>query len=419
MRRYIGLVVAAMSAALLVVLTAIPAWAAEQMTLTFVRHGESEANAAGIIDTSVPGPHLTPTGEQQAAAVAIVLADRDAVTPYDGIYTSSMVRTQETADPLVQKLGESYTVLPGLREISAGFLEGSSETDGLGRIGYGLAPMAWVFGLRSVALPGAEDGNAFEQRVNGAIDTMYGNGDRNALAFAHGATIMFWTMMNVDNPDPFLILTHPLGNTAIVVVTGNNDDGWTLRSWDGAEVAEEPSLPTKLFVDVRNLIVAPQKGLFDVQQAIATGDLPTIATAIRDAAVDVGTAVVNFPVEVARDVFDAGVDAIVPGQPKQSTVAPEPAVTTTPAAEVKDAEPASELEIETAPAIGTETETEKVDSTPGLKNGNKATPAKAGQTALRKVVQDAVTDFGKTLRGGTGKPDTDSAPDTGQERDAA
>jgi len=64
--------------------TALPAWAAEAMTLTFVRHGESEANAAGVIDTSVPGPHLTDLGRQQAeGATGKSAADTDASSGTD------------------------------------------------------------------------------------------------------------------------------------------------------------------------------------------------------------------------------------------------------------------------------------------------------------------------------------------------
>ena len=40
------------------------------ITLTFVRHAESEANAAGVIDTALPGPRLSDTGYQQAGAAA-------------------------------------------------------------------------------------------------------------------------------------------------------------------------------------------------------------------------------------------------------------------------------------------------------------------------------------------------------------
>jgi broad specificity phosphatase PhoE len=202
---------ATLLAAIVVMLgTALPAWVAEAMTLTFVRHGESEANAAGVIDTSVPGPHLTDLGRQQADAVADELAGNN----YDGVYASSMIRTQETAKPLATRLHQDVVVLPGLREIDAGVFEGQSEDSGLGRIGYVLAPVAWTLGARFVPVLGSTNGNAFDARVDDAVEIIYDSGDRNAVVFSHGATIMFWTMMNVDNPDLGLILSHPLDNTS-------------------------------------------------------------------------------------------------------------------------------------------------------------------------------------------------------------
>jgi len=152
---------APLSATIVVTLgTALPAWAAEAMTLTFVRHGESEANAAGVIDTSVPGPHLTDLGRQQAEAVADELVGNN----YDGVYASSMIRTQETAQPLATRLHQDVVVLPGLREIDAGVFEGQSEDSGLGRIGYVLAPVAWTLGARFVPVLGSTDGNAFRRQ---------------------------------------------------------------------------------------------------------------------------------------------------------------------------------------------------------------------------------------------------------------
>ena len=87
-----------------------------------MRHGQSAANASGLIDTSTPGPELTPKGWCQATIAATQLAPNH----YDGIYASSMVRTQETATPTAQALGEGITVLPGLREIEAGQYEGTA-----------------------------------------------------------------------------------------------------------------------------------------------------------------------------------------------------------------------------------------------------------------------------------------------------
>lgn len=170
-QRFLRITVAAISAALLVLVAAIPSWA---MTVTFVRHAESQANAAGVIDTSVPGPGLSPLGEQQALDAASALVGNG----YDGIYVSSMLRTQLTAQPLLDLLpGSAYQVLPGLREIPAGIFEGSSEDEGLGRLGYALAPAAWMLGARFLPILGGEDGNAFDARVDGALKQIADNGD--------------------------------------------------------------------------------------------------------------------------------------------------------------------------------------------------------------------------------------------------
>ena len=123
----------------LLVGAAIPAAAAELMRVTFVRHGESEGNASGLIDTKTPGPVLTPTGQAQARAVA----DKLAVNNYDGIYASTMVRTQLTAAPMSQALRLPIQVLPGIQEIEAGVFEGTPESQAAN--GYAKFPLAWTF----------------------------------------------------------------------------------------------------------------------------------------------------------------------------------------------------------------------------------------------------------------------------------
>jgi broad specificity phosphatase PhoE len=313
MRRLSSVAATVVATIALMLAAALPAWAADAMTLTFVRHGESEANAAGVIDTSVPGPNLTELGQQQAEAVADALAGNT----YDGVYASSMIRTQQTAQPLADLLGQPIVVLPGLREIDAGVFEGQSEDSGLGRIGYVAAPVAWMLGARFVPMLGSTDGNAFDARVDDAVQTIYDSGDRNAVVFSHGATIMFWTMMNVDNPDLGLILSHQLDNTSVVVITGNPEDGWTLENWDGVAVSAEPSLPTKLFVDVRNVVTAPQTALYRIGQAFTSGDVAGLANAIRDGIVDVATKVVGFVPEVVSDVVGSlrGSSAVQSDQP--------------------------------------------------------------------------------------------------------
>lgn len=301
MRRPLGVLMAVVTTVALAVLLAIPAWS---MTLTFVRHAESQANADGVIDTSVPGPGLSdPVGVQQALDAAAALVGNG----YDAVFASSMIRTQLTSQPLRDLLDPAvpYQILPGLREIAAGWFEGSSEDTGLGRLGYALAPVAWTLGARFVPVLGAQDGNAFDARVDEAVAAIYAGGAENAVAFSHGATIMFWVMMNVENPDLLLLLSHQLPNTGVVVIDGTPAAGWRLVSWDGVAVAAEPSLLTKLFVDVRDLVTAPQTALYDIGTAFASGDLGAVVAAVRDGVVKVVQAVVGFVPEVIRDVVDS------------------------------------------------------------------------------------------------------------------
>ncbi len=196
------------------------------ITLTLVRHAQSAANASGVIDTSTPGPDLSSRGWCQATLVAPQLVPNH----YDGVYASTMIRTQETATPTSQVLGEPITVLPGLREIEAGQYEGAPEAD-IPQT-YFAAPAKWLQGDRNARIPGSEDGNEFNARFAEAVQRIYDSGQQNPVAFSHSAAIMFWVLMNVHNPDLSLLKTKSLPNVGHVVLTGNPSDGWTLTEWD-------------------------------------------------------------------------------------------------------------------------------------------------------------------------------------------
>ena len=199
---------------------------AHSVTLTLVRHGQSASNASRVIDTSTPGPELTAKGRCQATAAAAQLAPRH----YDGVYASSMIRTQETAQPTAQALGEPVTVLPGLREIEAGQYEGKPES-AIPQT-YFVAPQQWLKGDRSARIPGSVDGNEFNARFDEAVQRIYDSGNRNPVAFSHSGAIMFWVLMNARNANPSLLTSKPLTNVGRVVLTGNPSDGWTLTEWD-------------------------------------------------------------------------------------------------------------------------------------------------------------------------------------------
>ncbi|MEE6178862.1 PE domain-containing protein [Mycobacterium sp. 050134] len=284
---------------------------ATQIVIDFVRHGQSFGNALGFIDTAVPGTGLTALGEQQAQAIAAALG---AQGPFAGIFSSQLLRAQETAAPLAGML--TVPALPGLNEIDAGIFSSFPEIPA--GLLYIPAPLAWTLGFPLVPMltPGSVqfNGVVFDQGFTNALQTMYSTAMANPVvaqtghitdvAFSSEFAIEVGTLMNVKNPDLLLMLTHPLSNTGVVVVQGDPQDGWNLVSWDGVPVAPA-SLPTQLFVDVRDLVMAPQFAAYSSWQSLFTGDPTAIASSIRNGVDGVGNAALNFPGAVTRDLIGA------------------------------------------------------------------------------------------------------------------
>ncbi len=200
---------------------------ARSITLTFIRHAESEANASGIIDTSVPGAGLSAEGKEQAQQVAHRAGRKD----YDGVYASTMARAQQTAAPLAAELGKQVEVLQGVQEINAGWFNGKPVAQEAST--YLLAPADWLRGDMQDSIPGSVSGKEFNERFTAAIQKVYNSGQHNPVVFSHKFAIEYWTVMNTKNAKDSLLTSHPLPNIGRVVITGNPMTGWTLVEWDG------------------------------------------------------------------------------------------------------------------------------------------------------------------------------------------
>jgi broad specificity phosphatase PhoE len=406
MWRYFGV---ALASILLLIGAAIPASAAELMRVTFIRHGESYGNASGLIDTSTPGPVLTPKGEQQARDVAALLGDNN----YDAIYASTMVRTQLTAAPMSQYLGLPIQVLPGLQEIEAGVFEGTPEANAAG--GYGLYPIGWALpGVipqipfnKSSVMPGTNglNGYVFDARVDAALQTMYDNGDRNPVVFSHGGTIMFWTMMNVQNLTPMqklqLLQTAQLGNTDYVVIEGNPEDGWNLVNWNGQQFSPEPTLGAEVKLQYRTLSRQLAASVKEVTDAFATRDITQITTAINRGVADAALSITKFNRAVNAKVVHEVDQALAPA-------APAPADTSTLRSTI-DSSAADPVTADVTKTVKTVTDVVKRLKAPklaaveanvasngstDLKDGNRAVPGKPDTRPARpgNRVLDAIKD---------------------------
>jgi hypothetical protein len=292
----------------------------QSIVIDFVRHGQSVGNAANLIDTNVPGLPLTTLGQQQAVAIGNALGPQG---NFAGVFASQLTRTQQTA---VFAGMNNASILPGLNEISAGMFDGASQVSPQGLL-YLVAPLAWTLGFPIVPMlaPGTAhiNGIVFDQGFTNSMQTMYGtaianpvvnpgNGQITDVAYSSEFAIEVGTLMNVNNPNPLLMLTHPLPNTGVVVVQGSPQGGWTMTSWDGIPVGPA-TLPTKLFVDVRDLITAPQFAAWNSWAALGTGDPTTIVNTVQNSVDEVAAATVHFPVAVTRDLIHAVTNTSVSG----------------------------------------------------------------------------------------------------------
>ena len=198
---------------------------ARSITLTFIRHAQSEANANEVIDTTVPGPGLSQEGRGQAQQLAHARHD------FDAIYASTMTRAQQTAAPLAAELGKQVEVLQGVQEINAGWFNGKPTS--MAPSTYLLAPADWLNGDMGNSIPGSVSGKEFNDRFTAAVNKVYNSNHSKPVVFSHKYAIEYWTLLNTRNAKDSLATTHPLPNTGRVVITGSPTNGWTLVDWDG------------------------------------------------------------------------------------------------------------------------------------------------------------------------------------------
>lgn len=189
-------------------------------TIYLVRHGETLANRQGILQGWSNNP-LDDTGEKQASA----LVTRASRVPLSAIYTSDLIRTQQTAAPLAEARGITPVVLPGLREVSFGKWDGHH----LGEIQEKDPETLRDIFLKpaQVDLEAEEDLYASQKRgwetFNQLVEKM--EPDTNILCVSHGGLIRLLVCSLLDIPiDNMWKLS--LYNTAFVQVVQTKEYGY-------------------------------------------------------------------------------------------------------------------------------------------------------------------------------------------------
>jgi probable phosphoglycerate mutase len=94
------------------------------LTLLLVRHGQSEWNAAGLMQGQTPDIPLTDLGHHQAATAARELA----ILRPGALISSDLLRAVQTAEHCARSTGLRIATSPALREQGYGVLEGRPST---------------------------------------------------------------------------------------------------------------------------------------------------------------------------------------------------------------------------------------------------------------------------------------------------
>lgn len=199
------------------------------MRLILIRHGQTPSNVADVLDTGEPGADLTDLGRRQAATVPRSLtAER-----IDVVYASTLVRTQQTAAPLLTQRDLQVRIHPGLREISAGDYEMRGDEEAI--YAYLGAIFGWVDDPH-VRVPGGESGHEVWDRYDEVLAEAERDGVETAVMFSHGAIMRSWSAARVANISGDHAAHNPITNTGAIVLEGSVSRGWVAHAWEGRAI---------------------------------------------------------------------------------------------------------------------------------------------------------------------------------------
>ncbi|MEV6905371.1 histidine phosphatase family protein [Amycolatopsis sp. NPDC051071] len=204
------------------------------MKLLLVRHGQTEGNVRGALDTALPGPPLTELGREQAQDLATRLDGE----PIVAVYASQAIRAQQTAAPLAAKLGLDVQIVDGVHEVAAGELEGKTDKDSITT--YMSVVGRWTLGELDPPIPGGETGEQVRGRMLDAVARLrakheQADPDATIVLVSHGGAIRLGGEWLAGNVDAEVANQGLIPNTGIVELTAT-DDGWTCLTWAGAPV---------------------------------------------------------------------------------------------------------------------------------------------------------------------------------------
>lgn len=199
-------------------------------TITFIRHGQSVANAGGLTVAHHAIP-LSGLGELQADVLSTLLPTNPAL-----ILTSSFLRAQQTASPFEQRIGLAATDHPLLHEFDNFDLSLIAGMNGAQR--EPLREAYWLaFDPNQRMGKTAETFTEFDQRVAAFMPHLQELPDQ-TIAFGHGMWIgmLIWKLLGFSSSDSLGMKTFrrfqmglPMPNCAVYHFRETVPGHWSVR----------------------------------------------------------------------------------------------------------------------------------------------------------------------------------------------
>lgn len=184
----------------------------KKKTFYIIRHGQTDLNLKGIVQGRGINSPLNDHGVQQAKAFFNAYQH----IPFDKIYTSTLLRTEQTVQQFINK-GIPNEPLIGLDEISWGIYEGQDLNDSILK-GFDELVSSWRNGELDLALEQGESPNQVALRQKEAFEYMLQQDqEETILVCMHGRALRILlchlTGIPISKMDDF-----PHTNTSLYVV---------------------------------------------------------------------------------------------------------------------------------------------------------------------------------------------------------
>ena len=195
----------------------------------YVRHGETAANRAGILQGGGVNVSLNENGVRQAQAVAEYLSKEH----FDIAFASELLRAAETAQIIAERnvSGFQLHLVPQLREWCCGEMDGMNFSDIYKR--FPVEGRSFAFEQIETQMPGGESGVEFQARVaNFVTELSRTYAGKRILLVAHGGVLqrIFRMVAGVVQRENMLPLA---GNASVSSFIYNDElDAWQLTSWN-------------------------------------------------------------------------------------------------------------------------------------------------------------------------------------------